>query len=483
MPEGYKQTEVGVIPEDWGLVALSTLIDENRHIRYGIVQPGRRNPNGCLMLRSQDYSKGWRGTDGMHRIEKSLEKQFDGARIKAGDLVITLVGAGVAQIVEVPDWIEGTILSRSTGRIAVDTTKAFNKYVLHFMSSALGRGQVLFNIKEGAQPVVSSLDVGACLIPYPDLQEQTAIANALSDVDNLIASLETLITKKSAIKTAAMQQLLTGKKRLPGFGMEGANQGEKIGEKGSAQLDEKQREEQDAKQASDQPAGSGSMAETSQIKSAHINGSQINDTPIQSGAHPTPRPGYKQTELGEIPEDWEVKSLGAALSIMHGKDQKQVECSDGSYPILGTGGEMGSTDSYLYDKPSVLIGRKGSINKPRYMDSPFWTVDTLFYSQVNNNFNAKFIYYKFCMIDWMSYNEASGVPSLNSSTIESVVQIFPQTKKEQTAIANVLSDMDTELDALQQRLEKTQSIKQGMMQELLTGKTRLIKPLEEVVHE
>jgi type I restriction enzyme S subunit len=251
-------------------------------------------------------------------------------------------------------------------------------------------------------------------VPVPALiKEQTAIANALSDVDALIASIQKLIAKKQAIKTATMQQLLTGKKRLPPFDkyQEGPNKG-------------------------------------------HTKGTQ-------------------QTELGEIPEDWEVKTFGNVLTIKHGRDQKSVECSDGDNPILGTGGEMGRTNSYLYNKPSVLIGRKGTIDKPRFIDSPFWTVDTLFYSELNKDVEPKFVFYKFCLVDWRSYNEASGVPSLNASTIENIPQAFPCEKGEQTAIASILSDIDIDIQTANRRLVKTQQIKQGMMQELLTGKTRL----------
>lgn len=182
--------------------------------------------------------------------------------------------------------------------------------------------------------------------------------------------------------------------------------------------------------------------------------------------------GYKQTEIGIIPEDWKVKSFGQVMSIRHGKDQKSVEVDDGQYPILGTGGKMGSTNTPIYDKPSVLIGRKGTINKPRYMDVPFWTVDTLFYSEVEKSESAKFIYYKFCMIDWMQYNEASGVPSLNARTIENVLSCFPALE-EQTAIANALSDMDALLSELEKLMAKKQAIKTAVMQQLLTGKTRL----------
>jgi len=183
--------------------------------------------------------------------------------------------------------------------------------------------------------------------------------------------------------------------------------------------------------------------------------------------------GYQQTEVGLIPKAWEVKEIGAALSIRHGRDQKHVECDDGLYPILGTGGEMGRTNAFLYDKPSVLIGRKGTINKPRYIDSPFWTVDTLFYSEVDKKYFAKFVYYKFCMIDWMTYNEASGVPSLNASTIENVQLSFPGSKEEQTAISNALSDVDALITSLEKLIAKKRAIKTAAMQQLLTGKKRL----------
>jgi len=182
--------------------------------------------------------------------------------------------------------------------------------------------------------------------------------------------------------------------------------------------------------------------------------------------------GYKQTEVGVIPKDWQVKDIGEALTIKHGKDQKQVESAHGQYPIFGTGGQMGWANDFLYNRPSVLIGRKGSINKPRYINVPFWTVDTLFYSQVHNGYDEKFMFYKFCLIDWMNYNEASGVPSLNASTISNVKISVPE-KQEQTAIATALSDVDDLIQSLEKLIAKKEAIKTGTMQQLLTGKARL----------
>ena len=172
-------------------------------------------------------------------------------------------------------------------------------------------------------------------------------------------------------------------------------------------------------------------------------------------------------------EDWEVKKLGEILKVKHGKSQKDIEDRNGQYPILGTGGLMGYANQFLYNRESVLIGRKGTIDKPRYMDIPFWTVDTLFYTEIFKYVSPKYLFYKFLQIDWYSYNEASGVPSLNAKTIENIEIPLPPLEQ-QTHIATILSDIDNEIEALEKKLAKYKQIKQGLMQNLLTGKLRLI---------
>lgn len=183
--------------------------------------------------------------------------------------------------------------------------------------------------------------------------------------------------------------------------------------------------------------------------------------------------GYKSTELGIIPETWSVKELGQILSIHHGKSQKDVEADDGEYPIMATGGQIGTARSYLYNKPSVLIGRKGTIDKPQFIDTPFWTVDTLFYTSIRPDYDPFFTYSACCCIDWESYNEGTCVPSLISSTIEKIKLPIPSDITEQRSIATALADVDALIEAKRALLEKKRAIKQGAMQELLTGKRRL----------
>ena len=179
------------------------------------------------------------------------------------------------------------------------------------------------------------------------------------------------------------------------------------------------------------------------------------------------RDGYKMTELGEIPEEWEIKKIKDIANICYGKSQKEVEVEDGKYKILGTGGVIGYTNDFLWNRPSVLIGRKGTIDKPQYIEEPFWTVDTLFYTKINENYIAKWFYYYLDNIDLKKYNEATGVPSLSVANLNTI-RIATPTKKEQEKIASILSTVDEQIDNVDALIEKNKELKKGLMQTLLT---------------
>lgn len=169
--------------------------------------------------------------------------------------------------------------------------------------------------------------------------------------------------------------------------------------------------------------------------------------------------------FGGFTGEWEERKLEEVLSIKSGMSQKEIEVSDGIYPILATGGEIGRTNTALYDKESVLIGRKGTIDKPYYMDTPFWTVDTLFYSELKNNVNGKFLYFLFQCIDWRKLDTSTGVPSLTSSTIHEIKRYFPSLP-EQTALGNFFRRLDETLAQARARLAKTQQLKRAMLAKL-----------------
>lgn len=181
------------------------------------------------------------------------------------------------------------------------------------------------------------------------------------------------------------------------------------------------------------------------------------------------RQGYKQTEVGIIPEEWEVKKIKDILEIGSGKDYKKL--SSGDIPVFGTGGYMLSVDDFLYDGESVFIGRKGTINNPFYYKGKFWTIDTLFYTYNFRNVFPKWVLYKFDTINWLKYNEASGVPSLSKQTIYNIDIAIPPLK-EQEKIAEILSNYDKAIEQQELLIEKEKEFKKGMMQKIFSQKIR-----------
>ena len=133
-------------------------------------------------------------------------------------------------------------------------------------------------------------------------------------------------------------------------------------------------------------------------------------------------------------------------TIKYGKNQKLVESPDGTIPIYGTGGLMGYATKALYDKPSVLIGRKGTIDKVKFIDTPFWTVDTLFYTEINEEIVLpKFLFYKMSLINFMNYNEGTTIPSLRTETLNRLVFDIPPLPTQQK-IARILSSLDDKIE-------------------------------------
>lgn len=142
--------------------------------------------------------------------------------------------------------------------------------------------------------------------------------------------------------------------------------------------------------------------------------------------------------------EWREVKIGDILKIGNGKDYKHLP--SGKVPVFGTGGFMTLVDDFLYDGETVCIGRKGTIDKPMYHEGPIWTVDTLFYTHSFQSCIPKFIFYLFQTINWLEYNEASGVPSLSKSTIEKIKIEIPSIN-EQKPITSFLSKIDKKLEA------------------------------------
>ena len=161
----------------------------------------------------------------------------------------------------------------------------------------------------------------------------------------------------------------------------------------------------------------------------------------------------------EFQGEWITCKIKEVLSLGNGRDYKHL--SNGNIPVFGTGGYMTSVDECLYDGETTFIGRKGSINKPFYYNGKFWTVDTLFYTHSFNSITPKFTYCLFQTINWLKYNEASGVPSLSKDTIEKIKINIPKLE-EQNKIAKLMFALDERIATQNKIIDKLQSLIKGL---------------------
>ena len=405
IPAGYQQTEVGVIPEDWSTELLGNLAEK---VMVGIASAATHAycRVGIPLIRNQNIKPNKLDADDLLFINETYESSFKGKRLKAGDLLTARTGYPGTTCIVPPEFENAqsftTLITRPTNKIN-------SLFLSIFMNSDVGIDFFDKNQIGGGQKNINAATLKNFIVAFPDSKEQTAIANVLSDSDALIDALEQLIAKKQAIKSATMQQLLTGRTRLPAFAL--------------------------------RPDG-------------------------------TPK-GYKPSELGDILEDWEVKQIGNVAPLQRGFDLPANMRIDGRYPVVYSNGVVNTHNTYKVNGPGVVTGRSGTLGKVHYVEHDFWPHNTSLWVMKFNNSDIKFIYYLFSFIGFERFASGSGVPTLNRNDAHLFKISIPTLLKEQTAIATILSDMDNELQALTQKLEKARALKQGMMQQLLTGKIRL----------
>lgn len=143
--------------------------------------------------------------------------------------------------------------------------------------------------------------------------------------------------------------------------------------------------------------------------------------------------------------EWKEDILGNVLEVKYGKDHKKL--AEGQYPVYGSGGLMRYVDSKLYDGPSILIPRKGTLNNIMFVESPFWTVDTMFWTIINTDkIDPKFLFYSICKRDFASMNVGSAVPSMTVSILNDIQISYPKNLADQRRIASILSSLDRKIE-------------------------------------
>ncbi|MBG2970585.1 restriction endonuclease subunit S [Proteus mirabilis] len=416
IPAGYKQTEVGVIPEDWEVMRLGHLAKFFKGSGLPKSELSESGKIKCIHYGQLFTTYGPKIDRVISRTENVgiVTSQENDVLMPTSD--VTPNGLATAScITETGVTLGGDIL------IIRSDKQKLNGVFFSYLVNVL-RDQVMQLVTGSTVYHLYGSDMAKFEFAFPSKEEQTAIANALSDVDALISELEKLIAKKQAIKTATMQQLLTGRTRLPQFALR------------------------------------------------------------EDG---TPK-GTKPSELGEIPVDWEVVTLGTASSFINGRAYSLHEWENSGTPVIRLQNLTGRGDEYYYSNLQLPEKQYCKYGDLLFMWSAtfgpvIWRGPKAIYHYhiwkiaCEVGYSQSYLFYLLDdMTEKLKRSSSSGGTMLHvtKEKMESTKAAFPS-YEEQTAIATILSDMDAEIQALEQRLGKIRQIKQGMMQELLTGKTRL----------
>ena len=179
--------------------------------------------------------------------------------------------------------------------------------------------------------------------------------------------------------------------------------------------------------------------------------------------------------IGKIPEHWEITLFKRKITINNGKDYKNFSDAE-IYPVIGSGGCFAYCSNYMYDGEALLLGRKGTIDKPLYVKGKFWAVDTMFYAIPHKDLHCKFSYYLALTFPFNLYSTSTSLPSLTQTDLGNIPVAFPSIS-EQQAIADYLDQRCSEIDELialkQQKIEKLKEYKKSLIFECVTGKRKV----------
>ena len=417
VPAGYKRTEFGLLPTAWDAVLLGDLFV----FKNGLNKAKQFFGSGTPIVNYMDvFERPWiRMNDLSGRVNLSPEeiKNFE---VRLGDVFFTRTSETVEEIGVASVMLDepcDTVFSGFVLRARPRNDRLDDRYKQYCFGPRVVRSQIISNATYTTRALTNGRSLSAVWIAVPPKPEQRAIAEALSDVDGLLAALETLIAKKRATKQAAMQQLLTGKTRLPGF---------------SGEWETKRLE------------NLGSFS-----KGRGIKREDVSDT------------GLPCIRYGELYTRYKDYILNPVSRIPPAVALEALPIRKGDLLFAGSGEtaeEIGICAAYLGEEPAYAGG----------------DVITLTPSGQNSIYLGHLMNHPIVATQKARMGQGDAVVHISAGNLAQVkIKLPPLT--EQTAIATILSDMDAEIAVLERRRDKTRAVKQGMMQQLLTGRVRLVK--------
>lgn len=418
---GYKQTEIGIIPEDWTVANFGSKV---KIFRGGSPRPIQdyltQADDGINWIKIGDVREGDKYITSTE--EKIISEGVSRSRtVHAGDFILSnSMSFGRPYILNIDGCIHDGWLTIQ------EYEQTFSKDFLYYLLSSDSVYQQYISMAAGSS--VKNLNkekVSALVVAYPEIGEQEKIAEALSCIDTLIAYSEKELAKKKAIKQGAMQELLTGKKRLPGFS--GEWQTFIFGELFDF--------------IPNNAFTRAQMSDNGKVKNIHYG-----DILTKYGA-------YVDGNSNAIPY------ISKEVDLSRFADRCYLQSGDIIIADTAEDETVGKALEVINVDCPILAGQHTLLCRPK------------------RRFADKFLGYYLnaaCYHDQLlPYIVGTKVSSVNKASVAQTKLVVPE-YEEQQAIAEILSNMDAEIEALQQKLEKYRQIKQGMMQQLLTGKIRLV---------
>ena len=426
---------------DWAYQTLGELVQQDRRITYGIVQPGPDvYPDGIPLIRGKDYSSGKVSSEGLYHVKPEVDAPYRRSKVQGGDLLLSIAGY-VGQIAIVPDVLDGANLTQTTARLSIDSCKGDSQFVYHAINSQEFSKEIDRYTKGSAQSGLNLGDVEKFRVLMPDsLCEQREIAKILSTVDNLIEKTQTLIDKYQSIKQGMMHDLFTR-----------------------------------------------GVDESGQLRPRYEDAPHL----------------YKESELGGIPKEWECGRVGRYLkSINQGWSPNcdSAPAVQGKWGVLKTTAvtwqgfndvENKELPSNLKPKPEhevaigdVLVTRAGPNTRVGvvayvYQTRPMLMLSDKLYRLVpNSDLNGEFL--SLALSSSGSQGDLSakktGLAESQTNISQGIVRdiLIPvPSSGEQSLIADVVRRKSMLIEAEKVSLEKLNKVKSGLMQDLLTGKVRV----------
>jgi len=407
------------LPSDWKLVRLDQIVSQK--ITYGIVQPGAFDSSGIPLIRGVDYMSGWGNLESFYRVSKDLHQKFKRSTTRKGDVLLSIAGyAGHVSVV--PEWIEEANIIQTSARISIEQSAASPPFVAYFLDSIEGKLQSRRYIKGSAQEGLNLDDVQKFLIPIPPLPEQKKIASILTSVDEVIEKTQSQIDKLQDLKKGTMNELLT---------------------KGIGHTE------------------------------------------------------FKDSELGRIPKSWEVCKLEERLyrPLAYGVLKPDSYVEDG-VPMLriqdvSVSGlnkrklhriseklhqEFKRTELREGDLVMSLVGTIGRVLEitknleGANVSRAFGVIGLK--DDIDRNYVRQFLTSQKIQ-DWIQHQaQGNAQKVLNLGELRNLSIIYPPLP-EQKKIASILTSVDEVIEKIQSQIDKLQSLKKSLMQDLLTGKVRV----------